>query len=384
MKLLVAPLLLFLVVPLWGDDAASLEELLADLSHSNRQIRRQAILAAEGRTEPELINRILALAKSDSDSNMRGYAAGVLASFSDKRIFPVLSQMAQGEEYGVRIHAYVALGKLGDPRGKPILLAGLTSGRGIRGYAAKGLGLLGDAAGFEPVARLLLEHTSDPYVAELAPAALERMDTPAALTFLRKHFTALPGHALGFAARVLGRNPNQETRVMMMGMLNQKNRALRLAAIQVLTGLQDKKATRALLAHFARDEQDRAPVVLALGAIDDARAVAPLIAALRVEKDLLVKVRLIEALGRLGDKAALDVLMPLLDDTTLLKQSPRISAARAFPWNTRVHGVATWAILTIQNGAEPFPVTDLSSFPRGDPPERIAHDIATIRKRAAK
>ncbi|MHC4222911.1 MAG: HEAT repeat domain-containing protein [Planctomycetota bacterium] len=373
-------LLLVLAWSVLGDDGRSTEDLLAALSDRHYQVRRKAVLAVEGRKEAELLDRIIEIAQSDPHPNIRGYAADVLGSFRDKRIFPILARMAQEEEYGPRSDAYVALGKLGDPRGRKLLLEGLQAGRGIRGYAAEGLGLLGDAEGFEPVARLLLQHADDPYVAELAPQALERIRKPDALVFLRKHFVALPSAARMSTARVLGRHPDEKTRTMMEGLLKSDDRSVRLPAIRVLSGLRDKKSTPALLAHLARRTEDRAPVVEALGKARDPRAAAPLIAELRVEKELLVKMRLIEALGRLGDKAAIEVLLPLIDDTTLLAQPKTISAIWDFPWNTRVHGAAAWAILTIRDGKEPFLLADLSSFRDGQPPARVTKDIAAIRE----
>jgi len=373
-------LLLVLAWPVCGGEERSKKDLLAALSDPNYQVRRKAVLAVEGRKEPELLDRVLEIAEFDPHSNIRGYAADVLGTVrGDKRVFPLLAKMADKEDYGPQTHAFVALGKLGDPRAKRILLDGLGRQRGMRGYAAKGLGLLGDPEGFQPVARLLLEHADDPYVADMAPEALVRMLKPDALVFLRKHFVALPSHARVSVAWVLGRHPDEKTRVMMEDLLKSEDRAVRLPAIHVLSELKNKKSTPALLAHFARQPEERAPVVEALGKARDARAVAPLVAALRGENELLVKMRLIEALGRLGDKTAIEVLLPLIDDTTLLPQ-PQVSAIWGFPWNARVHGAAVWAILTIHNGKEPFPLSDLSNFRDGKPPARIAKDVAAIRE----
>ena len=94
--------------------------------------------------------------------------------------------------------------------------------------------------------------------------------------------------------------------------------------------------------------------------------------------------RLIEALGRLGDKAAIEVLLPLIDDTTLLAQPKKVRSIWSFPWNARVHGAAVWAILTIRNGKQPFRLADLSNFRGGNPPPRIATDVAAIRKWAGR
>lgn len=372
---------LLVVLPAVGGENRSKKELLAALASPNYQVKRKAVLAVEGRTEPELLDRLLAVATSDPNSNIRGFAAEVLGTFRDPRVFPVLARMAQEEEYGTRTSAYVGLGKLGDPRGRRVLLDGLAAGRGLRGYAAQGLGLLGDPEGFGPVARAYLKHTDDPYLVELAPEALVRILKPDGLAFLRKQFVALPRHARPAVARVLGRHPDEKTRRLMEGLLKSDDRTVRLPAIQVLSAFADRKSTPALLAHLARTPEDRTEVIEALGRARDPQAAAPLLATLKKEGDLVAKMRLIEALGRVGDKRAIDVLKPMLHDTTLLPQPRGISAVYGFPWSTRVHAAAAWAVLTIRDGKEPFPVADLSVFPTGEPPPHVAKAIAAARGR---
>ena len=166
---------------------------------------------------------------------------------------------------------------------------------------------------------------------------------------------------------------------MMEGLLKSKDPSLRHPAIHVLSAFANRKSVPALLAHLARRPEDRAPVIEALGKTKDPRAVAPLIATLLNEQELLPKMRLIEALGRLGDKAALDVLLPLARDETVLKQPRSISSVRGFPWNARIDAAAAWAIVKIRTGKEPFPLADASHFPTGQPPAHVAKAVAGLR-----
>jgi hypothetical protein len=105
-----------------------------------------------------------------------------------------------------------------------------------------------------------------------------------------------------------------------------------------------------------------------------------LAAALTAEKHGAAKIGMIAALGRIGDDRAIPALIPLLDDATYVPQPDRISAIWGFPWNVHVHATAVWAILTLKDGTEPFPVDDLMAFGRrGKPAPRIAADVGAIK-----
>ena len=96
-----------------SEEEVSVEQLLVDLASPKYQPRRLAVLACEGRQEPELLERLLVMANADPHPNIQGYAAEALATFDDPRIFEVLAGLTKASSPGVVHSAYVALGKHG-------------------------------------------------------------------------------------------------------------------------------------------------------------------------------------------------------------------------------------------------------------------------------
>jgi len=68
-------LLLLLAWTLHGGEERSKNDLLAALSDPSYQVRRKAVLAVEGRKEPELLDRLLEIAEFDPHANIRGYGS---------------------------------------------------------------------------------------------------------------------------------------------------------------------------------------------------------------------------------------------------------------------------------------------------------------------
>ncbi len=365
-----------------ADDAEvrSLADVLASLESSNYQVRRKAVLAVEGRSESVLLDRVLAMAKNDPHPNIRGYCAQVLGTFDDPRVFDVLAAMAAEATPGPREHALVALGRLGDVRAYPILLKALDAGRGVRGYAARGLGLLGDRRAFEPVASMYAAHLDDPYLNDMAPEALVLLDEQRGLALLRKSFTTVVPVARWGIARVLARHPAEATRELMLNQLHKGgDEALRNVAIYVLAELADPKSLEGVLQAFRDHPASWGALAGALGRIGDKRAVSVLLPALRASKIGSVKNQLIAALGRIGDRRAVATLMPFLDDPMFVAQDRRRSSISGFPLNMHVRGVALWAVRKILDGKEPFALETLVRFPERPAGKDVANGIAKLK-----
>jgi len=365
-----------------GDpEVRSLADLLASLESSNYQVRRKAVLAVKGRAEPALLDRVLAMAMQDPHPNIRGYCAEVLAGFQDPRVFDVLAAIASETKVGPREQALVALGRLGDARAYPILMKGLHAGRGVRGYAARGLGLLGDVRAFDSVASVYAKNLDDPYLNDMAPGALVLLDKQRGLTLLRASFTTVvPGARWGIA-RELGRHPDAKTRDLMLAQLPKGgDEAIRNVAIHVLTKLADPKSLEGLLQAFRDHRASRGALAAALGRIGDARAVPVLLPALREAKVGSVKNALMGALGRIGDRRAVVTLIPFLDDPQFAAQDIRRSSVAGFPLNVHVCGVALWAVRTILDGKEPFTLATLVRFPERPAGRVVVDGIANLKR----
>jgi len=355
-------------------------ELLAALANPNYQVRRKAVLAVEGRTESGLLEQVLQMARTDPHPNIRAYTADVLSTFEDPRIFDVLAAMAKESLPGPQEHAFMGLGRHGDPRAYAILIRGLEAGRGRRGYAAKGLGLLGDARAFETIAAAYRKYPDDPYLNYMAPTALVQLDKTRGLAFCRECFVTLPAVARPGLARELGRHASEETRKLMLAQLRSaKDANVRGHAIAVLTQLADPKSADGLLADFRDHPESRAAVAEALGRLEERRAVAPLLAALSEETKGHARNVYIAALGHIGDRRAVRALIGLLDDTGFAAQPRTFSSILRFPWNLETRGAALWAIRTLVDGSAPFDLETLVTFPRRPLAPKFVRAIAELK-----
>lgn len=363
-----------------GEDAPpSAERLLADLASPDYQTRRRAVLACEGREEQEILERLLAMARTDPHPNIRGQVAQALATFEDPRVFETLVAMSERESAGVLQDVYVALGRHGDARARPILLAGLGAERGLRGYAAKGLGLLGDPSTFAPVLDAYLAHLDDPYLFDLGVEALFRLDATRAVAALLPRFPSLPSSARLRLARALGGHATPEVVQAMTVHLGSEDRRVREAAVAALTAARDREALPALVAYLEAHPDEVLPAIRALGALGDARALPVLLGVLGKTDDAVARVHVVEALARIGDRRAVAGLVGCLDDSHASRQPREISAIWAFPYNTRVDAAAVWAIRTILDGKEPFEVAAITRFPDPVLPPAVAAEAARIR-----
>lgn len=372
-------LLILAGVAVGGEDSPDLKTLLADLASPDYQTRRKAVLACEGREEPEVFERLLGMTRTDGNSNIRGFAAETLATFDDPRVFDRLAEMAKGEEFGVITSVYVALGRHGDARSLPILLTGLEAGRVTRGYAAKGLGLLGDPAAFGAVAKSYLAHLDDPYLHDLGAEALFRLDRERATALLLPRFAGMPSPARMGLARAMGGASSPAVTKAMIGHLASDVRLLRAAALTTLKLGRDAAATEALVTHLTDCPEDRDGTIAALAEIGDARALAALIDVLAAADRAPTRIQAIRALAKIGDRRAVSALVPRLDDRAETPQPQRISSIWGFPWNSRVDAAAVWAIRTLVDGKEPFDVGEISRFRAPVPPESVLAEIPKLK-----
>jgi HEAT repeat protein len=372
-----------------GDPPASADALLRQLSSPDYGTRREAVLAVEGRTEETLLARVLELAGHDPHPNIR--AAAVLARLAGTDEWP-----------GPRQSAYVSLGRLRDARAYDLLLAGLSDDN-VAAYAARGLGLLGDARALPGIQELIETKPSAPCVAQMGPEAVLLLSPTDGETWLLAHLDSAPGVLRQGIAWALEAHPSEDARRAMIALLARPDADLRAVCLQVLAKVGKADCIPALLDLFAREPGDRArvvPVLESVRAVDSTpllvktlalaedpqlrRAIAhalgafrrpetlrPLVQALAAEKDGLTQVQLLVALGDLGDAHALSVVMEHADDPLITSQPPEISSIRPFPWNARVGDVAVWAAATLVDGRAPFDVQALSAFPAPRPTQQM-------------
>ncbi len=352
-----------------GEEPRPAADLLADLDNPNYQIRRKAVLAVAGRAEPELFEKVLAMAAEDSHPNIRSYCADVLGTFRDDRIHPLLVAMTKEKWSGPRSSAYVALGRQGKPESYEFLVAGLED-KSSRSGAARGLGLLGDLRAWDPILTVWQANPRDGYLVDMAPRALLALDRERAIALFLSMFKAQETGRYTLA-RILREHPAAAVRDEMTGFLDVEDDRLRTAAIHVLGKAGNGRTVDALIASLGKREEDSPVLVRALAELGDRKAAGPLAGLLGKEDDPVGRVVLFGALADLGDPRAIASIASCLDDGTHTAQPREISSVWQYPYNVVVCAAAVWAIRALLDGEEPFDRNSLCSFP--NPPSVDPH-----------
>ena len=369
--------------------AQDAQSVLRDLDSSNYQTQRKAVQAAQKIQSGPILDKLLHLAAHASHSNILGYACEVLGHYRDPRIFAVLEAVAAKKPRGWR-PALVGLGLLGDPRSFAILVKALESpdNRHVPrwDYAARGLRHLGDKRAVAVLAKMVRANVHDSNVyGEVSRTifALDR-DLATVLFFeVMQDERVYKHHGLHFH---LDKAKTKAVRDRATALINHKSAAVQLQAIHILGHTADTRTISTLLtimeqakpgsghreaainalgtaghelavpqlARHLRSENaaHRAAVAQALGKIGHVTATRSLVVALRKEEDMIPKLRLIEALGRVGDLRATATLGDYLDDTTVLEQPMQISTMWIFPYNTPVNYAAWWSIQKMRSGGK--------------------------------
>ena len=368
--------------------------ILRDLDSNKYQVARRAVLAARESLDKAFLDKLIELVEHSRNINIRGFAAETLGYYRDPRIFPALKKLAADGPYGARFGALPGLGRLKDPRSFDVLVKELGP-RGQWGHAATGLRLLGDKRAVPHLTKIFRANVHDHRAHGELADAIVALDPNAAVDLF---FEAIlnPKAYVGYRLAVLlGGIKTDAVRKRAEKLLGHESIKVRTAGLRILGGAGNVKTVAVLLGVMERDEEVRLEAVLALGQLghelavpqiarhldsDDDKlrtaaaaslgrighrtAVLRLVAALRNEEETMPKLRMIEALGRIGDKQAVSELGRHLEDETMERQPMRMSSIALFPWNTPVDLTVWWSLRRIRDGKEPMPLGKMLCFPR--------------------
>jgi HEAT repeat protein len=286
--------------------------------------------------------------------------------------------------------ALIGLGLLGDSRSFAILVKAIEGPENRHvprwSYAAEGLRHLGDKRAGAILAKMVRANVHDSKVYGEVPRAIFVLDQDLALElffevlqdervyehhglhrYLSKVKTkAVRGQAIALldhkseavqlhAIHILGHTADTGTISTLLTIMEQAKTGSRRqeAAINALGTSGHELAVPQLARHLGSENAaHRAAVAQALGKIGHVTATRSLVVALRKEEEIIPKLRLVEALGRVGDRRAITTLGDYLEDTTMLEQPETISMMWIFPYNTPVNHSAWWSIQKIRSGGK--------------------------------
>lgn len=296
-------------------------------------------------------------------------AASVTLCREPRAVPALMRAVTDNSDLAVRFNAIIGLGKLGDARAVPVLLALLQNPASFTKYTAEdiiqGLGTAGDARAIDPLLHLLA--TPPDFVRkDTVIVALAACDDPRvqdALAKIAEHETDETARIA--ALRVLAHREDKTAKwlPLFLDTLQKGTAEVRATAADILGRSPRPEAHRALLAVLSdRDWQVRGAAAGALGRYADTQDLYFLLATLR-DPNLFVRMQGAEALSHFNYPRLIDALLPWLKDkrpitmprfTTILPQQNHSSRALT---------IQTVAIEVLANTRDPraiHPLLDLA------------------------
>ncbi len=158
------------------------DKLIRSISFGGEEIRKHALQALDEISQDDAIDHLIEAAQSNS-SKTRLYAVGAMKIIKDKKSVPVLIKCLEDKKYEIRVEAVKALGNIKDERAvEPLLNAMPEEGDAITEQAAIGLRKMGNHA-VKPLMENL--NTSKPaFVRRISAEILGNIGNPEAIPAL--------------------------------------------------------------------------------------------------------------------------------------------------------------------------------------------------------
>lgn len=333
------------------EDERSVSELASALSDTDEQVIANAAHALIKIGTQEAVEAVIDAARSEN-TKVRATAAFWLGILGGEKALDVIEEILAGDEREVRLKAVEALGFIGGDRALSILRTIFQgSDFGIRITSVRAAGQCGGEEAIEFILAALRDSTGEvrmsavdalvkidgkrfvdvfinglrdphPYVRQHAAIALDmiadRKAIPALLAALDDKSQSdiganHRGLVLGAVAHALQHYKDEQVIQSLIKLLREDkgNEGAANAAI-ALGRIGDKRAVEPLLDVLQNSfNYLRAHVAEGLGLLGDKRATMPLVEALQDEDDI-VRMHVVEALGRIKDERAVEALLGAL------------------------------------------------------------------------
>jgi HEAT repeat protein len=172
----------------------------------------------------------------------------------------------------------------------------------VRAAAGRALGRLGVREAVPDLIGALADKSAD--VRVVAAAALWRLPDPSAVPALLERCKDSEAAAREWSALALGVIGDRKAVAQLVSLLDDSVRSVRLAAVRSLGRVGDPVAIKPLLGYLSapqRDDEEKDEVINSLASIHSPERVHALVQLLSAEHDDTQKIRLIMALGQVGD-----------------------------------------------------------------------------------
>ena len=303
----------------------STKALVRLMSDPDADLRIQAALALGSQRHPEAIEALVH-GLDDADPNVRFHAIESIGKLASPLAINKLAEIAESRDFYLAFPALEALVRINDPVVAP-RIAPLLGDPMLGAAAAEALGHIGDEDAVDPLVDSLPQPaTSVPAVVEALTRIQMRYETSTSAgdeikEMVRRRVSAA---GVGRIIDAVERASGEAVRpiVTVLGWLD--DQAIPAALVRLLGAEEARHEVVEAFVRFgssavpllveqlrANDADTRRAAVLALGRIGDRRAVEPLIALLD-ERDSHLSASVASALARLGDPRAFEPLLTLL------------------------------------------------------------------------
>lgn len=302
-------------------------------------LRVQAALALGTQRHPAAIDALLR-ALDDPNANVRFHAIESLGRLASPLAVDKLAAIAETRDFYLAFPALEALVRINDPVIAP-RISPLVGDPMLGAAAAEALGHIGDEDAIEPLAAALSQATTSvPAIVEALTRIQHRYETSMSggdeiKDLVRRHLSPV---GVGRIIAALERASGESVRPLINVLGWMQDEAIPGALVRLL-GAEEARhdvveafvrfgssAVPLLIDQLAAGDLDtRKAAIVALGRIGDRRAVEPLIGLLQ-QRDRELWVGVASALARLGDARAFEPLLPLLGDSDVAVRQAAIGA----------------------------------------------------------
>lgn len=302
-------------------DARAVPALATALAGDKQlEVRLAAAVALRMLGIPETAEPLAGAVARDKSPIVRWVAACALGTLGDGRAVAPLVTALRDEDRSVRRAAAETLGALRDPRAVEPLLALLKTEKisALRAASIDALGVLGDAHAVEPLVDVIGQQrfSGDQPTSASAALALRAIGEPRAVQLLFAavdHRDPQVQSSAAFALGILDASP----KILVTLAKEHRHRWYRQQGAWPDRRLFDPRSVHRLIEALAEENAElRQNAALALGMIADARALEPLVALLKQDRQVRVRQAAVRALRMIEDPRTLAPLLEALRDAS--------------------------------------------------------------------
>ena len=290
----------------------ALVEALAD---ANANVRLAAVSSLASLEDPRAIAALGKALKEDTDARVREAAADALGDIDDPRAVPYLVDALKSERVpAVREQIVESLGEIDDPSAVPgIIAAAKDPSVAVRRAVVSALGDLEEQSAVPAI--ISMAGDEDVEVRRYVASALGDLENLAGLEALTTLARDSDAEVRSEAIDALGSLEDRRTMDVLVAALKDPVADVRVQAAEAIQNLPDiRTAPAALIAALGDADHDvKEAVANALGDIGDKAAVPALKRAL-ADPNAAVRREVAEALSDIGGAEAITILMGLLKD----------------------------------------------------------------------